>query len=274
MKRASKTTGLTPKQQRFVAEYLIDLNATQASIRAGYSPRTAEQQGPRLLGNVGVQAAIAGARAKVAKRLEISAERVVAEAWSILIADPRELVEHHIGCCRHCWGKAFRYQRTAAELERDVASQADEQGGSGFNATRAPNPACTECFGKGQGRTYVNDTRNLSASAAALYAGVKQTKDGIEVKMHSKLDALDRLARLLGLNERVSVPADTAARLRAASGSTLADQGRELFASAAGGELSVVHLAQLLSGLGSVAKLIETEELEKRITALESRQNP
>lgn len=43
---------LTPKQQRFVAEYLVDMNATQAAIRAGYSQKTADVQGPRLFGNV------------------------------------------------------------------------------------------------------------------------------------------------------------------------------------------------------------------------------
>ena len=47
---------LTAKQQMFVAEYLIDLNATQAAIRAGYSKRTAEWQGPQLLGKTHVAA--------------------------------------------------------------------------------------------------------------------------------------------------------------------------------------------------------------------------
>lgn len=70
---------LTPKQQRFVEEYLIDLNATQASIRAGYSAKTAEQQGPRLLGNVGVAAAIKKGREKLSERAGITAEKVVAE---------------------------------------------------------------------------------------------------------------------------------------------------------------------------------------------------
>lgn len=70
---------LTPKQERFVAEYLIDLNATQAAIRAGYSAKTAEQQGPRLLGNVGVAAAIQKGQEQRAKKLEISAERVLDE---------------------------------------------------------------------------------------------------------------------------------------------------------------------------------------------------
>ncbi len=49
---------LTPKQARFVEEYLIDLNATQAAIRASYSAKTAEVQGSRLLGNVKVREAV------------------------------------------------------------------------------------------------------------------------------------------------------------------------------------------------------------------------
>ena len=46
---------LTPKQRAFVAEYAVDKNATQAAIRAGYSAKTADVQGPRLLGNVRVR---------------------------------------------------------------------------------------------------------------------------------------------------------------------------------------------------------------------------
>jgi len=68
---------LSPKQQRFVAEYLVDLNATQAAIRAGYSARTAEQQGPRLLGNVEVGEAIRAAQAERAKRVEVDQDYVV-----------------------------------------------------------------------------------------------------------------------------------------------------------------------------------------------------
>ena len=70
---------ITPKQQRFVDEYLIDLNATAAARRAGYSEKTAEQQGPRLLGNVGVATAIRGAKENRAKRTQISQDEVVAE---------------------------------------------------------------------------------------------------------------------------------------------------------------------------------------------------
>ena len=49
---------LTAKQQRFCEEYLIDLNATQAAVRAGYSAKTANEQGSRLLTNVSVASAI------------------------------------------------------------------------------------------------------------------------------------------------------------------------------------------------------------------------
>lgn len=68
---------MTPKQERFVQEYLIDLNATRAAIRAGYSAKTAEQQGPRLLGNVGVAAAIAKAQAERAAKVELTQEFVI-----------------------------------------------------------------------------------------------------------------------------------------------------------------------------------------------------
>ncbi|WP_418460434.1 terminase small subunit [Brucella intermedia] len=74
---------LTPKQERFVAEYLIDLNATQAAIRAGYSEKTAQQQGSRLLLNVKVQEAIAKGQNKTAAKLEITKERIVEELAKI-----------------------------------------------------------------------------------------------------------------------------------------------------------------------------------------------
>ena len=55
---------LTDKQKKFVEEYLIDLNATQSAIRAGYSPKTANEQGARLLANVSIQEAIAESMAE------------------------------------------------------------------------------------------------------------------------------------------------------------------------------------------------------------------
>lgn len=68
---------LTPKQKRFVAEYLIDLNATQAAIRAGYSAATAEQGGAQLLRNIKVSAAVEEGIAKRADKLGLTAEKVL-----------------------------------------------------------------------------------------------------------------------------------------------------------------------------------------------------
>jgi phage terminase small subunit len=70
-------TGLTPKQQRFVEEYLIDLNATQAAIRAQYSARTAEWQGPQLLGKPHVAAAISALKTERSERTKIDADWVL-----------------------------------------------------------------------------------------------------------------------------------------------------------------------------------------------------
>jgi len=79
---------ISAKQQRFADEYLVDLNATQAAIRAGYATRNADVTGPRLLGNVGIAAAIEAGRAKQAERTGITADRVIAELAAIAPPTP------------------------------------------------------------------------------------------------------------------------------------------------------------------------------------------
>lgn len=68
---------LTPKQKMFIQEYLVDLNATQAAMRAGYSARTANEQGARLLAHVSVAAAVQEAMDKRSERTEINADYVL-----------------------------------------------------------------------------------------------------------------------------------------------------------------------------------------------------
>ena len=84
---------LTPKQQAFVAEYLVDLNATQAAIRAGYSAKTAEQQASRLLSNAKVAEAIAERMKERASRTEITQDRVLKEYARLAFFDPRKLFD-------------------------------------------------------------------------------------------------------------------------------------------------------------------------------------
>ena len=68
---------LTPKQQRFVEEYLIDLNATQAAIRAGYSEKTAYSVGHENLKKPEIQKAIEEAQEKLSNKAQVTVEMVV-----------------------------------------------------------------------------------------------------------------------------------------------------------------------------------------------------
>lgn len=80
---------LTRKQQRFVAEYLIDLNATQAAIRAGYAARWAEKNATRLTGNDGIREAITAGQAKQLTASDLSAARVLEELRRLALVDAR-----------------------------------------------------------------------------------------------------------------------------------------------------------------------------------------
>lgn len=84
---------LTPKQERFVAEYLVDLNATQAAIRCGYSVKTAAQQASRLLTNVEIATAVAVGTAKQLGKLELTAERVKERIGLLAFQDIRKLFD-------------------------------------------------------------------------------------------------------------------------------------------------------------------------------------
>lgn len=80
---------LTDKQKRFVEEYLVDLNATQAAIRAGYSAKTARSQGQRLLTKADIQAELARRQETYAKRVEWTVEEILADLKGIA-TDPAQ----------------------------------------------------------------------------------------------------------------------------------------------------------------------------------------
>jgi phage terminase small subunit len=81
---------LTPKQSRFVAEYLIDPNGKQAAIRAGYSAKTAEVQASQLLRIAKIQVALSAAIRARSWNTEVTADRVVAELAKIGFANMRD----------------------------------------------------------------------------------------------------------------------------------------------------------------------------------------
>lgn len=84
---------LTEKQKRFCEEYLIDLNATQAAIRAGYKEKTAYAQGQRLLKKVEAQDYLQKLMGERSKRTEITSDRVLAELAAIAFSDRTELAK-------------------------------------------------------------------------------------------------------------------------------------------------------------------------------------
>jgi phage terminase small subunit len=76
--------GLTPKQQRFVEEYLVDLNATAAARRAGYSERNADKIGPELLGKTRVASAIAARQATRSTRVNVKQDYVLTNLTEVV----------------------------------------------------------------------------------------------------------------------------------------------------------------------------------------------
>lgn len=86
---------LNEKQQRFVDEYLIDLNGTQAAIRAGYSAKTADVQGSRLLANAKVQQAVSERMAERSKRTGVNQDRIVLELAKIAMVKMTDIVNGH-----------------------------------------------------------------------------------------------------------------------------------------------------------------------------------
>lgn len=160
---------LNSQQQRFVEEYLIDLNATQAAVRAGYSEDTAYSQGGRLLKHVEVGKAIADAMAERSVRTRVTADRVLTELARIGFSDIRHVV-------------AWRANVTETGRE-------DEDG---VPETRSFNEV--ELVGSDQ----------IDHDAAAAVAEISQTKDGaLKVKMHSKTAALVEMGKHLGIAQKL-----------------------------------------------------------------------
>ena len=204
---------LTPKQARFVEEYIVDLNATQAAIRSGYSENTAAEIGYENLSKPHIADAIAEQMAARSERTQISADDVLQRWADLVMADPNELTSIIVGSCRFCHGTDHQYQwRDEAEFEEAQEAHFDLQdkervkrvapvigGGFGYKWRTAPHSDCPRCDGLGRSRTVIRDTTTLSPAARALFAGVKETQAGVEIKMHDQAAALLNLAKHLGM---------------------------------------------------------------------------
>lgn len=140
---------LTDKQEQFCLEYLTDLNATQAAIRAGYSENTANEQGSRMLAKVNVQKRIAELQAERAERLQIQQDDILRELASIAFASPA----HYMDVVR-----------------------AD-----------------------GTSRILVKPTAEWTEQQKAAVTSIKNTPNGVEIRLSDKVKALELLGKHLGM---------------------------------------------------------------------------
>jgi phage terminase small subunit len=254
---------LSDKQIRFAREYCVDFNATKAYIRAGYSENGAGESAHKLLNNAQIQEYVEEQKRQLAALAEATGSLVLREWLDVATADPRELIHTRVGCCRFCYGIDHKYQWTEGGYSSalDRAIEADKRppdigGGLGYNGHREPFAECPECMGAGIYRTWIADARNYSRKAARLFAGVKQTKDGIEIKMRDQDAAWAKIADYLGMSNKAQLTGPGGGPLLHAV-ATLADMSDEqLLALAARNTVNLGVLPGVSQGTDST-KLIE-----------------
>jgi len=116
----------TPKKKRFFEEYLKDLNATQAAIRAGYSKKTAHSQGPRLLEDVDVANAIKNAQRERSEAVKIDAAYVLSRLGEIDQMDALDILNED-GSVKHIqdWPKIWRQMISGLDVMEVVGASDD-----------------------------------------------------------------------------------------------------------------------------------------------------
>lgn len=156
-------------QKLFVKEYLVDLNATQAAIRAGYSKKTAMQQGQRLLTLPDIQAAVQRAMDKRGKRTEITADWVITQLAKIAEVDITNFTA---------------FGRRDVPVMGAFGPIYEGEGDNKQPVMKTVN--------------YV-DFKESAEVDGTLIAEVKQGKDGASVKVMDRMKALELLGKHLGM---------------------------------------------------------------------------
>ena len=165
---------LTAKQQRFCDEYLIDLNATQAAIRAGYKERYAHTNANKLLQNTTIIEYIQKKRADRVQRTEITQDMVLKELAIIAFSNAAD------------YAKVIEKELTQ-EVEGSEIPVLDAEGKPVTYKTVEPIL-----------------TDDLTEEQKKALAVIKKGRDGFEVKPYDKLRALEMLGRHLGMWDKKS----------------------------------------------------------------------
>ena len=213
------------KQAKDFARLLADPKCpsiVDAYKQAGYSdkgdPENVKDKASRLAADPRVVAAVDEFKTEAFKIQEaiIEARRVLEEWVLIAFADAAELIEARRFCCRYCYGIDHRYQWVNEAEWADALAEVidynaqcvgrrphkvlpEDDGGYGYERDREPVSTCPRCKGDGEMDVHIHSTKKLSKSARRLYAGVKQTQTGIEIKLRDQDAALNNLAKYLGM---------------------------------------------------------------------------
>lgn len=213
----SETQKLTEKELAFVTG-VMELKNLTAAYKTVYpcgkmNEVSVRKEAQRLSQRPHVKKAIDDWKKTIADSATVTEAMVLEEWLTIARADHRELVSLRIDSCRHCHSvdHAYHWRNEAeylAELNRELESAKrakrepaypDLSGGFGFRKKEPPHPDCPECDGDGVPTTVIPDLSKVSPAAAKLYAGLKQTKDGLEIKMRDQDAAWVNLGKYLGM---------------------------------------------------------------------------
>lgn len=159
-------SGLTEKQRLFVSEYLRDFNATRAAMAIGYSKKTAYAIGWNLLRKIEVQAEIKRQKEMRTAELGLDVQRVIAEYMKIAFADISDVVD---------------FGKKKVPLT-DKKGNIVEDPHSGEPLTISVN--------------YI-DLKNSEQIDTSVISEIKEGKDGVSVKLHDKMKALEKLEKYL-----------------------------------------------------------------------------
>lgn len=193
------------------------------------------EQANTLLRDPDVQDRIAAMREEAAAKTVVGMRQILQDLQDIATADPNEIMSVEIDCCRFCNGIEHQYQwaddnEYQTALARAIEAQAQfasgghakdkngdgpvmspqlptDTGGYGYSPHNEPCYTCPSCYGRGMQQAVFHDTRKLSPQARKLYAGVKQTKDGFEVKIHDQMKAKELVGKIAGVFKADGLPA-------------------------------------------------------------------
>lgn len=210
---------LSLRHNAFVADLLVHGDQSLAYRNAfdcsGMNEKTISSGASKLVKQPHIATAIANHKQTVVDRAMLSVVEVMQEFVDIVTADVTKLMQWRKHCCRHCHGVDFHYQwrsvdewctavidtqrRNAKATKAAPQEMPNDAGGYGYNPKKPPHDDCPHCMGDGFGYVWLADTRKLTGKEKKLFAGIKQTPNGVQILTRDQDTALKNLAQIMGL---------------------------------------------------------------------------